>query len=302
MFADVTSKGTQLKILLTLEGGQKALFKPKWYEPSDIIEGNVYAGKDRHNGEIISFHLARLLGLNRVPIVTRRVLNLRKEILPVSSDLLKDTFHVKDGNTCFYGVCIYCKKEDSICGSGDMLEGSISLWLPENFSIKKARHPWQRSYSEKPASWEINPDYCQVVKNSKFYQDEVRLLDLIETSIFDFLIDNGDRHHYEFFSSKDSKVLLIDNAKSFGNPFLDHIDILAPLYQCCRIRKEFLSVLVSLQNGALSSWLIKLLRIHKLENLLHSDHFEALDRRLNKVLSTVMVCFEEFGSTSVISD
>ena len=30
--ADVGYKGTQLKIAIVLEGGQKAVFKPKWYE------------------------------------------------------------------------------------------------------------------------------------------------------------------------------------------------------------------------------------------------------------------------------
>lgn len=57
-----------------------------------------------------------------------------------------------------------------------------------------------------------------------------RLLDLIDVAIFDFLIQNGDRHHYE---TRNDRVVLVDNGKGFGHPHIDHLDILAPLYQCC---------------------------------------------------------------------
>ncbi|CAB0013356.1 unnamed protein product [Nesidiocoris tenuis] len=60
--------------------------------------------------------------------------------------------------------------------------------------------------------WQMHANYCSLVKRSKKYQDESKLLNLIETSIFDFLIDNGDRHHYERFASG-GPVLLIDNGK-----------------------------------------------------------------------------------------
>ena len=44
-----------------------------------------------------------------------------------------------------------------------------------------------------------------------------RLLDLIDAAIFDFLIDNGDRHHYEVFENvTNSMVLLLDNGKGWG--------------------------------------------------------------------------------------
>lgn len=59
--------------------------------------------------------------------------------------------------------------------------------------------------------------------------------------MFDFLIGNGDRHHFEMYlktepdsSSHSNKIILFDNGKSFGNPFEDYVDILAPLFQCCK--------------------------------------------------------------------
>lgn len=59
---------------------------------------------------------------------------------------------------------------------------------------------------------------------------QTRLLDLIDVAIFDFLIQNGDRHHFE---TRNERVVLVDNGKGFGNPNIDFLDILAPLYQCC---------------------------------------------------------------------
>ena len=49
--SDVSRRGTQLKLLLTLEGGQYVLFKPKRYS-RDYIPDDIYSGADRHNGEI----------------------------------------------------------------------------------------------------------------------------------------------------------------------------------------------------------------------------------------------------------
>ena len=70
--ADNAALGTQLKLMLTFEHGVKALFKPKWYSRNAVIEGPVYYGKDRHNAEIVAFHLSSLLALRRVPITVAR--------------------------------------------------------------------------------------------------------------------------------------------------------------------------------------------------------------------------------------
>lgn len=57
-----------------------------------------------------------------------------------------------------------------------------------------------------------------------------RILNLVDIAIFDFLIQNGDRHRYEVYNDK---ILFLDNGKGLGNPTVDELDILAPLYQCC---------------------------------------------------------------------
>lgn len=62
----------------------------------------------------------------------------------------------------------------------------------------------------------MDEHYCDKVKTTRIYNPESnsRLLDLVDTSIFDFLIDNGDRHHYEVFENfTQSAVLLLDNGK-----------------------------------------------------------------------------------------
>jgi hypothetical protein len=98
------------------------------------------------------------------------------------------------------------------------------------------RHPWRRSYHKRrKAQWETDADYCTMVSNieqwwlcwrldkraSRIFQNwdnfnfnfcfspQVRdippydtgrrLLDLMDMSIYDFLMGNMDRHHYETF-------------------------------------------------------------------------------------------------------
>ena len=43
------------------------------------------------------------------------------------------------------------------------MEGSLTLWLADTFTLEKVRHPYQRTYrDDKSAKWETDPDYCNV--------------------------------------------------------------------------------------------------------------------------------------------
>lgn len=62
------------------------------YSPFDIISGPVYAGKDRHYGEILAFYLSILLDMPRVPAVVSRKFDLKKEIIINADEQLLNTF------------------------------------------------------------------------------------------------------------------------------------------------------------------------------------------------------------------
>ncbi|XP_040174570.1 glycosaminoglycan xylosylkinase homolog isoform X2 [Anopheles arabiensis] len=286
-------RGTQLKLVLELTNSQLVLFKPSWYSRDEIMNGSVYSGKDRHNSEIVSFHLAAILNLRYTPIVAGRRISLRDSLKYADAEL-QQTMPVVNNLQCVYGVCHFCKSDEIVCDDqqNGTLEGAVLFTIPGK--IIKYRSPWQRTYKEQlKAEWEKNDNYCALI--SKKLNFDV-LLDLIDAAIFDFLIQNGDRHHYE---TRENRVLLLDNGKGFGNPFVDHIDILAPLYQCCYIRRTTWERLLIFSGGALSETLEELNKLDSLYPLLNKNHYVAIERRLLYIYSTVELCREKFGNKTL---
>ncbi|GAB0093102.1 Glycosaminoglycan xylosylkinase homolog [Sergentomyia squamirostris] len=283
-------KGTQLKLLLRLTGNQVAVFKPKWYDRDVVFSGPVYSGKDRHTSEIVAFYLGAILNLRWTPIAVGRRINL-KDINRKADRELKETIVVHNSSQyCVFGKCFYCKESEAVCAEEDTneLEGVFLLLVPGG--ISKQRSPWQRTYKARVrAQWEDDDNYCNAVKERL---DPTSLLDLIDACIFDFLIQNGDRHHYE---TRDERLLLMDNGKGFGNPNTDFIDILAPLYQCCLLRRSTWNKLKVFSGGSLTEILEDLTKYDLLYPLLNDEHFEAIERRLLLVYSTVEICLNNYG-------
>ncbi|XP_044744902.1 glycosaminoglycan xylosylkinase homolog [Coccinella septempunctata] len=279
--ADLDGRGSQLKFLLTLQGDQKVIFKPKWYEKDKILKGPVYGGKDRHNSEIIAFYLSVILNLPFVPLSVERKISLRKDIIPVASKKFLETTYTIENRTCVYGKCFYCSKRDSICSDQyGTLTGAVIFNIKNKLKLVKS--PWMRTYKTgKLAEWERNQSFCKAVQSSI---PRNRLLEMVDTAIFDFLIQNGDRHHYE---TMDGKILLLDNGKGLGNPYEHHIDILAPLYQCCLLRKNTWRKLMTLAGNKISQYL-KLMP--DVEDILMEDHLTAIDNRLLIVYGTIEYC------------
>ncbi|XP_052747379.1 glycosaminoglycan xylosylkinase homolog isoform X2 [Bicyclus anynana] len=223
---DNAPKGTQLKLLLLLEGKQKIYFKPKRYDLDHVIIGNIYGGFDRHNSEVFAYYLAMVLNFRWIPPSVIRRIHIHKDIMPVATAGLKRTMVKNEsGSLCIYGKCFYCKVNETVCpDSKGEIEGAAILYLDRQFKIHKS--PWKRSYSTKKMEWETDNDFCKKVKGALSTK---RLLNLIDVAIFDFLIQNGDRHRYEVYKDQ---IVLLDNGKGLGNAMVDELDILAPLYQC----------------------------------------------------------------------
>uniref|UniRef100_U3KD75 FAM20 C-terminal domain-containing protein n=1 Tax=Ficedula albicollis TaxID=59894 RepID=U3KD75_FICAL len=296
------SGGTQLKLIMTFPNYGQALFKPmkQTRDQETPIDFFYFSDFERHNAEIAAFHLDRILDFRRIPPVSGRLVNITKEIRDITTDkkLAKTFFISPAGNVCFYGECsYYCSTEHALCGKPDQLEGSMAALLPDKTLAKRRswRSPWRRSYHKsRKAEWELNPNYCAQVRETPPYDRGHRLLDLIDMTILDFLMGNMDRHHYETFEKfgNDTFLLHLDNGRGFGTHSRDEPSILAPLQQCCSIKKStYLRLqLLATQPYRLSDVLREALAADPLAPVLAEPHLRALDRRLAKVLVAVGHC------------
>lgn len=76
---------------------------------------------------------------------------MQKRLFPSNCELIwMHLFPWPANNTCFFAKCLYvCKSEYAVCGHPDLLEGSMSAYLP-GLSIApriSIPNPWIRSYS-----------------------------------------------------------------------------------------------------------------------------------------------------------
>ncbi|XP_035657225.1 extracellular serine/threonine protein kinase FAM20C [Oncorhynchus keta] len=308
------SGGTQLKLIMTFQNYGQALFKPmkqtrEQETPPDFF---YFSDFERHNAEIAAFHLDRILDFRRVPPVAGRLLNMTKEIKDMTRDkkLWKTFFISPANNICFYGECsYYCSTEHALCGKPDQIEGSLAAFLPDLALAKRKtwRNPWRRSYHKrKKAEWEVDPDYCEEVKQTPPYDSGTRLLDIMDMTIFDFLMGNMDRHHYETFEKfgNESFIIHLDNGRGFGKHSHDEVSILVPLSQCCRVRKSthLRLQLLAKEEYQLSDLMSESLLRDKLIPILIQPHLEAMDRRLRHTLNVLADCIEKEGYSNVVED
>ncbi|ROT72431.1 Glycosaminoglycan xylosylkinase [Penaeus vannamei] len=273
--ADICDDGTQVKILLKLQGYQKVLFKPKSYPRTAVIYGKN-SGSDRHFGEIAAFNVGRLLGLQTLPAAVGRKVLLTEEVIPVSSRELAETFYVNEKNqTCLHARCPRCNPNRISCSDhNDAMEGAVIMWLPEHLRVSEKMFAWRHYYKRKElVEWEKDEHFCDSVLHS----DQGKLLlDLVDMSVLDFLIQNTDRHHYlQATEDPSASVLLVDHGK--------------------RLRAATHARLVLLSGGGLSRALRELLRLDPLAPVLADAHLRALDRRLAHVLAALSACSERNG-------
>ncbi|XP_038021224.2 pseudokinase FAM20A [Anas platyrhynchos] len=310
----VKPSGVHLKLVLRFQDFGKAMFKPMRQKREEETPEDFFYFVDfqRHNAEIAAFHLDRILDFRRVPPTVGRLINVTKEILEVTkNEVLQSVFFVSPAsNVCFFAKCPYmCKTEYAVCGNPHLLEGSLSAFLPSlNLAPRLSiPNPWIRSYSfDGKEEWEVNPLYCDTVKEIYPYSSGNRLLNIIDMAIFDFLIGNMDRHHYEMFTKfgDDGFLLHLDNARGFGRHSHDETSILAPLTQCCIIKRmTWLRLqLLAEPEYRLSDVMRESLLQDPLAPVLTEPHLLALDRRLQLILRAVRKCIDTYGEDRVVAN
>lgn len=312
-FYNISQKegGTQLKLVIEFAPGGMAMLKPMRFprEQETLPNHFYFTDYERHNAEIAAFHLDRIMGFRRAPPVVGRLVNMTTELYALATGELLRTFFISPAqNLCFHGKCsYYCDTGHAICGHPDQMEASLAAFLPDKEFVprKTWRHPWRRSYHKrKKAQWEEDDQYCDQVRQLPPYNEGRRLVDLIDLAIFDFLAGNMDRHHYETLSLFGNQTFPIhlDQGRAFGRPNHDEMSILAPLYQCCLVRRTTLATLLRFHHGPfrLSSLMRKSLAHDPLDPILAAGHFDAMDRRVAITLRVIRHCLSRHEADQVI--
>ncbi|KAF8355195.1 famk-1 [Pristionchus pacificus] len=306
--------GTQVKLIFTFENDKQAVFKPMRFGRNYESDPNHFYFSDfeRHNAEIATFHLDKILGFRRAVPTVGRIVNITSELLEKAEKKLKKTFFVSPAkNQCFVSRCdYYCDTTHAICGSPDLKEGSVQVFLPDENAVprKHNRSPYRRTYSKKNqlADWQTNMDYCNAeVKKDKKYAHGRRLLDLVDLHIMDFLIGNQDRHHYEsfdVFSGHPAYAVHLDNGRAFGRTDFDDLDILLPLKQCCVIRPSTLKTLSEFYKNpkSLTKTLHESMSKDPVFPILAYKHYPALERRLGIIMEALAKCLDDNGAKAVV--
>ncbi|CAI4232161.1 unnamed protein product [Auanema sp. JU1783] len=306
--------GTQVKLIFTFMNDKQAVFKPMRFGRDYESDPNHFYFSDfeRHNAEIATYHLDKVLGFRRAVPTVGRIVNITSDLFEKAEKKLKKTFFwspVK--NHCFVSRCdYYCDTTHAICGAPDLKEGSVQVFLPDETHVPRRHNksPYRRTYSKKNqlADWQTDMNYCtDKVKTKRQYAHGRRLLDLVDLHILDYLIGNQDRHHYESFNVFEdipSYAIHLDNGRAFGRTNFDDDDIMLPLRQCCVIRPSTLNTLIDFYKTpkSLVRALHRSLGKDPVAPILHKKHYPAIERRLHKVMSYIVECLQHNPFTSVV--
>ncbi|XP_070207560.1 glycosaminoglycan xylosylkinase-like [Littorina saxatilis] len=195
------------------------------------------------------------------------------------------------------------------------------LWLPDSATLNDDRyhntHPWGRICYDKENVTRLtqNKTYCSAVQNSKyqpsslldkvpypnpFHNNHDMFLDLVDSAILHYIITNADRKtNWVNNGIYQNLFVMLDNGKSFQDPGRDEWLLLAPLFQCCRVRQTTYERLRVLEKGVLSSVMREVLKADPVSPVLTDPHLTAMDRRLAHVILEIQECARTQGPSHV---
>ncbi|KAL6723487.1 hypothetical protein Aduo_018483 [Ancylostoma duodenale] len=187
--------GTQAKLVFTFDNDKQAVFKPMRFGRDYESDPNHFYFSDfeRHNAEIATFHLDRVLGFRRAVPTVGRIVNMTSELYDKAEKKLKKTFFISPGpqqgpspkrRPHLKHMPLIQLKTTASCHA---------VFLPDEGVVPRRhnRSPYRRTYSKKNqvAEWQSDMNYCtDKVKVKRQYAHGRKLLDLVDLHILDYLI------------------------------------------------------------------------------------------------------------------
>ncbi|CAH1799751.1 unnamed protein product [Owenia fusiformis] len=302
--------GTSGKWILTLAGGQKAVFKPlmeKMGEPK--AHGYCNYGYEMPSSEIAAWRLLRLLDIRNAPYAVGRKVNLRTEIIPAATPKFMRKLVIKEDHLCYRDKCRYCDKDTVACPAGDLLPGSVVYWLPRKLHMHTKPPdytPW--STIQRDRIWGSigfnNKTFCNMIPKIPPYGNPEYFRDLFDFAVFDYLTYHYDTKHYTIADHSEAHGLTVrlDHGRTFCVHRKDEDQVfLAPIYQCCTIRRKLFEKLQEFKENKLSDALRDALKEDPLYPILVEQHYQAIDRRYNKIMDTFDKCAQaQKGYASIL--
>lgn len=304
--------GTADKWVVTLEGGQKAAVKVVWEEKGQMKRGAMCNyGFEMPTSEIAAFHLHRVLGFYNTPFVTGRKLDLLHEVLPVASSAVAKDIIVKPGNdTCLQGTCFYCKVKHTMCPRDGIIEVSMSYWIPRRLKLYTYPVKYMPYSTPRMDEWgdlDFNDHtYCDKVRQSiEPYNKDRYYYDLFDFSVLDTLMYHYDSKHYSINDNSKARGLTVrlDHGRAFCAHDRDEEKVfLAPVKQCCTVRRSTYESLKGVRGGLLTKRLRESLSKDPIAPILDPVWYQALQRRLKIILDMIERCISANGADSVLID
>ncbi|GIY60753.1 hypothetical protein CEXT_718521 [Caerostris extrusa] len=159
-----STRGTQLKLIVTYEDGSEAMLKPMRFDRSRETDPNHFYFTDfeRHNSEIAAFHLDR-----RCPPIVGRKIQIRSELFRKSRSTIEENVLYISSQQCLLPRALQVL----------LRHQPRHLWQSRHRGGEPGRHasrhfpdgeealeesPWRRSHKKREGgAWQKDDSYCQ---------------------------------------------------------------------------------------------------------------------------------------------
>ena len=305
-----------IKWILTLTGGQKVLFKPELNDK----QNHCKSGCEHPEYEVTGYVLNRMLGLNTMPFATGRELDWFTEIEPIASkDFIKAfNFYRNKGNKtkiCIKWTCSQLKRYN-YCFSNGRISGAVIYWVNRDilelrhYSINKKDytrfHPMyfhSKSRTMKVQNLQTGDSrFCDKLRQLPPFNITDNFIYILDMAVEDFLTQSKNSKHniiYLDTSENRSMNVVIDKGKGFCH-YKDDL-LLAPIYQCCKIRSTVYEILDKLNRSrSFFDSFSKLTRLEDQKNLATKHQLIGIADRIPVLLGYVEECFKLKGKANVL--